>query len=147
MKISRHTFLAAIIISLIFVFFFIIYQTLLTQTKINLKDTSTILITPYRESSNSTKSSNELFKPSQTPNLPGVFSVDMNVRISNTGGDGLKIRSFAGFDVIPMYLGAEGEKFEIIDGPTIRDSKIWWKIASISNPKKIGWAVQDYLMQ
>ena len=141
MKISRQVFIAAIIIRLIFVFFFFIYQALLTQSKISLKDTSTIMITPYLGDWNSTKSSNELLKASQTPNLPGVFSICMHIYISKTGGDGLRIRSLAGFDGIPTYLGLEGEGFVIIEGPKLNEGKIWWKIVSINNPKKIGWAV------
>ena len=147
MKISRHVFIAASIIGLIFVFFFLIYQVFLTQSHIILKDTSTIVITPNLDSWNSTKSSNELLVATQTPNPPGVFSVGMHIHIYKTEGDGLRIRSSAGFDGIPMYLGSEGEEFEIVEGPNINDSKIWWKIVSISNPQKIGWAVQDYLMQ
>ena len=147
MKISRHVLIAALIISLILIFLFLVYQVLLIQSNITLKDTSTIVVTPNLESWNSTKSSNELLIASQTPNPPGVFSVDMYIHIYKTEGDGLRIRSFAGFDGIPMYLGLEGEKFEIVEGPKINDSKIWWKIVSISNPQKIGWAVQDYLMQ
>ena len=147
MKISRHVFIAASIIGLIFVFFFLIYQVFLTQSHIILKDTSTIVITPNLDSWNSTKSSNELLVATQTPNPPGVFSVGMHIHIYKTEGDGLRIRSSAGFDGIPMYLGSEGEEFEIVEGPNINDSKIWWKIESISNPQKIGWAVQDYLMQ
>ena len=147
MKISRHVFIAAIITSLIFVFLFFIYQALLTRSNIILKDTSTIVITPHLGNWNSTKSSNELLVASQTPNPQGVFSVGMHVHIYNTEGDGLRIRSFAGFDGILMYLGSEGEEFEIVEGPKINDSKIWWKIVSTSNPQKIGWAVQDYLMQ
>lgn len=143
MKISKNVIIAAVIISLILVFFFLIYQTLLTQSVIILTDTSTILITPRLESWSSTK----LLKASQTPNLPGVFSVGMYVHIFNTGGDGLRIRSFAGFDGVPLYLGQEGEEYEIIDGPQIKDSEIWWKIASKSEPQKIGWAVQDFLLQ
>ena len=147
MKISRHVFIAASIIGLMLVFFFLIYQVFLTQSHIILKDTSTIVITPNLDSWNSTKSSNELLVATQTPNPPGVFSVGMHIHIYKTEGDGLRIRSFAGFDGIPMYLGSEGEEFEIVEGPNINDSKIWWKIESISNPQKIGWAVQDYLMQ
>ena len=147
MKISRHVFIAASIIGLMLVFFFLIYQVFLTQSHIILKDTSTIVITPNLDSWNSTKSSNELLVATQTPNPPGVFSVGMYVHIYKTEGDGLRIRSSAGFDGIPMYLGSEGEEFEIVEGPNINDSKIWWKIVSISNPQKIGWAVQDYLMQ
>ncbi len=147
MKISRHVLIAALIISLILIFLFLVYQVLLIQSNITLKDTSTIVVTPNLESWNSTKSSNELLIASQTPNPPGVFSVGMYIHIYKTEGDGLRIRSFAGFDGIPMYLGLEGEEFEIVEGPKINDSKIWWKIVSISNPQKIGWAVQDYLMQ
>ena len=147
MKISRHVFIAASIIGLIFVFFFLIYQVFLTQSHIILKDTSTIVITPNLDSWNSTKSSNELLVATQTPNPPGVFSVGMHIHIYKTEGDGLRIRSSAGFDGIPMYLGSEGEEFEIVEGPKINESKIWWKIVSISTPKKIGWAVQDYFMQ
>ncbi len=147
MKIPKQVFIAAIIISLLFAFFFYIYQALLTESIIILKDTSTIMITPRLGSGNSKKSNNEVFKASQTPNHPGVFSLGTYVYISKTGGDGLRIRSFAGFDGIPMYLGSEWEEFEIIGGPKIIDSKIWWKIVSINNPQKIGWTVQDYLMQ
>jgi hypothetical protein len=147
MKISKSVFIAAIIISLTFVFLFIVFQTLITQLIIILKDTSTIVITPRLESWDSPNSSNNLVIASQTPNLPGVFSVGMVLHISKTGGDGLRIRSFAGFDGIPIYLGLEGEEFEIIEGPKIIDSEIWWKIVSISNHQKIGWAVQDYLKQ
>ncbi len=147
MKISRNVIIAALIISLILVLFFLIYQTLLTQSVVILTDAATILITPRLENWNSTKSSNELLKASQTPNPPGIFSVGMYVHISNTGGDGLRIRSFAGFDGVPVYLGQEGEQFEIIGGPMIKDSEIWWKIASISETQKIGWAVQDFLLQ
>jgi len=147
MKISIHVFIAAIIISLTFIILFFIYQALLTQSIISLKDTSKIMITPYLGSWNSTTPSNESFNASQTPNLPGVFSVGMYVHISKTGGDGLMIRSFAGFDGIPMYLGSEEEEFEIVEGPKINEGKIWWKIVSISNSQKIGWAVQDYFMQ
>ena len=147
MKISRHIFIAALFISLIFVFFFFVYQIFLTQSTIFLKDTGTIVITPNLGNLNSTKSSNELLVASLTPNPPGVFSVGTHIHIYKTGGDGLRIRSIAGFDGIPMYLGLEGEEYEIVEGPKINEGKIWWKIVSISNSQKIGWAVQDYFMQ
>ena len=69
----------------------------------------------------------------------------MKVHIFKTDGDGLIIRSSAGFTGIPIYLGLEREEFEIIEGPKIIDSEIWWRIASIEDPQKVGWAVQDYL--
>ena len=147
MKFSRPVLIAAIIISLIFTLSFIFLQILISRSVIILNDTNTILITPQLGDLDSTKISDELLQASQTPNLPGVFSTGMVVHIFQTGGDGLKIRSFAGFEGIPVYLGSEGEEFEITAGPEIVDSKIWWKIVSISNPQKSGWAVQEYLTQ
>jgi len=147
MKFSRPVLIAAIIISLIFTLSFIFFQIILSRSVIILNDTNTILITPQTGNMDSTKSSDELLQASQTPNLPGVFSAGMVVHIHQTGGDGLKIRSFAGFEGIPVYLGSEGEEFEITAGPEIIDSRIWWKIVSISDPKKSGWAVQEYLTQ
>ena len=147
MKLSRPVLIAAIIISLIFTLLFIIFQIILSRSVIILNDKNTILITPHSGDLDTTKISDELIQASQTPNLPGVFSTGMVVHIFQTGGDGLKIRSLAGFEGIPVYLGSEGEEFEIIAGPEIIDSKIWWRIVSISDPQKSGWAVQEYLTQ
>jgi hypothetical protein len=83
----------------------------------------------------------------QSPNPPGVYSVKMLVRISGTGEDGLRIRANAGLNEVTMFLGSEGEVFEIIDGPEIIDNSIWWKIQAIDNHSKFGWAVQVYLSQ
>ena len=147
MKLSRPVLIAAIIISLIFAFMFVFFQIILSRSVVFLKDSNTIITTPQIESSEHMTTNSELMQASQTPNLPGVFSTGMAVRIDKTGGDGLKIRSFAGFEGIPVFLGSEGEQFEIIAGPQLIDSKIWWQIVSISDPKKTGWAVQEYLTQ
>ena len=147
MKLSRPVLIAAIIISLIFTLSFIFFQIIISRSVIILNDTNTILITPQLGDLDAAETSGKLLQASQTPNLPGVFSTGMVVHIFQTGGDGLKIRSTAGFEGIPVYLGSEGEEFEIIAGPEIVDSKIWWKIVSISDPQKSGWAVQEYLTQ
>jgi len=147
MKLSRPVLIAAIIISLIFAFMFVFFQIILSRSVIFLKDSNTIITTPQIEISEHITTNNELMKASQTPNLPGVFSTGMAVRIDKTGGDGLKIRSFAGFEGIPVFLGSEGEQFDIVAGPQLIDSKIWWQIVSKIYPKKTGWAVQEYLTQ
>jgi len=147
MKFSRPVLIAAIIISLIFTLSFIFFQIIISRSVIILNENNAILITPQIGDLDSTKTGDEYLQASQTPNLPGVFSTGMVVHIFQTGGDGLKIRSFAGLEGIPVYLGFEGEEFEIIAGPEIVDSKIWWKIVSISDAKKSGWAVQEYLTQ
>ena len=45
-----------------------------------------------------------------------------------------------------MFLGTEGEEFEIIQGPNIEDNTVWWFIEGIANSSRKGWAAQDYLM-
>ena len=145
MKISQHTIIAGVIISLMLVFFFAVFQIFLFQSKIVLKENSTIIISPQNGYLSFTQAGNKFPIASQTSNPPGVFSLGMKVHIFKTDGDGLIIRSSAGFTGIPIYLGLEREEFEIIEGPKIIDSEIWWRIASIEDPQKVGWAVQDYL--
>jgi len=85
-------------------------------------------------------------KISQEPErLPGVFSVGLNVAINNTGGDGLRIRQDPGLNSPPLFLGREGEEFFIIAGPSLVDSLVWWRLESVSDQLRNGWAVQDYL--
>ena len=145
MKISQHAIIAGVIISLMLIFSFAVFQIFLIQSKIILKENSTIIISPKNGYQSSTQSSNNFPIASQTSNPPGVFSLGMKVRVFKTDGDGLIIRSSVGFNGIPIYLGLEMEEFEIIEGPKIIDSEIWWRIASIEDPQKVGWAVQDYL--
>jgi len=145
MKILQHAIIAGVIISLMLVFSFVVFQIFLIQSKIILKENSTIIISPQNGYQSSNQSSNNFPIASQTSNPPGVFSLGMKVHVFKTDGDGLIIRSSAGFNGIPIYLGLEMEEFEIIEGPKIIDSEIWWRIASIEDPQKVGWAVQDYL--
>ena len=145
MKISKNVLIAATFICLSLGLIFLIYLSILSRSVVSLDYASTIKLTP--RSNDLINSNNAIVSASPTANPPGVYSKDMNVKIIGTGGDGLRIRAFAGLEETPMFLGAEGEEFKIIDGPEIFDSAIWWKIQSVENPSKTGWAVQDYLSQ
>ncbi|MDO9547043.1 MAG: hypothetical protein Q7J07_09900 [Pelolinea sp.] len=145
MKISKNVIIAAAFICLAFVFIFLIYLAFLSRVVISIDDGSTIKITP--RSYDPLNSNDAMDSTTPTPNPPGVYSKGMHVQIAGTGGDGLRIREFAGLDKTPLFLGLENEEFQIIDGPEIYDSSIWWKIRSVENSSKIGWAVQDYLNQ
>jgi hypothetical protein len=80
-----------------------------------------------------------------TPSIPGVFALGMIIKVNGTGNEGLRIHSDAGIDQPALYLAQEGEQFNILEGPVIKDSLIWWKIKSLNDSTKTGWAVQDYM--
>ena len=81
----------------------------------------------------------------ETPSMVGVIALGMNIKVTGTGNEGLRMRSGAGIDQQTMYVAQEGESFQIIDGPKVLDSLIWWKIQSLNDPGKTGWSVQDYM--
>ena len=81
----------------------------------------------------------------ETPSMVGVIALGMNIKVSGTGNEGLRMRSGAGIDQQTMYVAQEGESFQIIDGPKVLDSLIWWKIQALNDPGKTGWSVQDYM--
>ena len=145
MRISKPAITAGLIIGFILILFFVLYQVILAQSQLTLSDTSVIFITPHSEIENSSTQNENEMDPLQPTNIPGVFYTGMAVQIHDTGGDGLRIRASAGLEGTPVYLGQEGENFEIIEGPEIVDSKIWWKIVSIDDPQKKGWAVQEFM--
>jgi hypothetical protein len=65
--------------------------------------------------------------------------------VTNTGGDGLRVRIESGLDSTPLFLATEGELFNIIGGPSLIDNHVWWEIESTVDKSRTGWAVQDYL--
>jgi len=69
----------------------------------------------------------------------------MTIYINGTGGDGLRIRDTASQKGSTLYVAADGEMFEIIDGPELNDGYIWWQIKNNVNGELKGWAVQDFL--
>ena len=81
----------------------------------------------------------------EIPSMVGVIALGMNIKVSGTGNEGLRMRAGAGIDQQTMFVAQEGESFQIIDGPTVLDSLIWWKIQSVNDPGKSGWSVQDYM--
>ncbi len=76
--------------------------------------------------------------------IPGVFAINMRVRVSDTGGEGLKIHKEPNIESDTLTIATENSLWIIIDGPTINESRIWWKIQAQDSGTE-GWAVQDYL--
>jgi hypothetical protein len=73
------------------------------------------------------------------------FEIGTFVKISGTGGAGLRLRIDSGLDSDPIYLGIEDEIFKIEDGPLESDGYIWWYLVAPFEPNRKGWAVSDYL--
>jgi len=86
-----------------------------------------------------------LMQTTETPSMVGVIALGMNIKITGTGNEGLRMRSGAGIDQQTIFIAQEGESFLIIDGPKVLESLIWWKIQSVNDPGKTGWSVQDYM--
>ncbi len=82
----------------------------------------------------------------ETPSMIGVIAVGMSIKVSGTENEGLRMRSDAGIDQETLFIAPEGESFQIVDGPKILDSLIWWKIQSLNDQEKSGWSVQDYMV-
>jgi len=144
MKIEKETAIAAMVIVILLILFTITGISYISTIGVKMKTDTHVFITPLSASLTVTPLDEES-EPDEVEKLPGVLGVGYEVVISNTGGDGLRIRSAPGLDSTPLFLGFEEEEYLIIDGPSIKDSLIWWNLESIQDPGRNGWAVQDYL--
>lgn len=77
---------------------------------------------------------------------PGQLKIGDSVQISGTGGDGLRLRSTPGLQGDVLYLGYEGEVFQIVDGPQEIDGYTWWNLTAPYDEKVHGWAVSNFLI-
>jgi hypothetical protein len=94
--------------------------------------------------------------PTQTPSVtsssdippsppPGEISIGNTVQITGTGGDGLRLRSNPGLQSKVLFLGYEGEVFQVLDGPQQVDGYIWWYLSAPYDEKVQGWAVSNFI--
>ena len=73
------------------------------------------------------------------------LSVGTLVEVYDTGSTGLSVRPEPGTGGYLNFVAQEGERFTIIDGPDSRNDYIWWKLESIYDPDRTGWAAADFL--
>ncbi len=73
------------------------------------------------------------------------IALELYVQISNTGGDGLKLRSGPGTSSPARFLGKEAEVFQVKDGPRKADGFTWWFLVTPYDEHRSGWAASDYL--
>jgi len=67
------------------------------------------------------------------------------VRITGTGGDGLRLRDNPGLSGKVLILGKENEIFQVLDGPADADGYIWWLLVNFEDNTQKGWGVSDFL--
>ncbi|MBR6088952.1 MAG: hypothetical protein IKP86_03395 [Anaerolineaceae bacterium] len=73
------------------------------------------------------------------------LSVGTVVEVYDTGSTGLSVRPQPGTGGYLNFVAGEGERFKIIDGPDSRNNYIWWKLESLTDPDRNGWAAADFL--
>jgi hypothetical protein len=88
--------------------------------------------------------------PTQQDGIPpdpgGIIEVGISVRVSGTGGDGLRLRRDPGTNGVPIFLGAENEVFVVKGGPETVDNFTWWFLEAPYDTARAGWAVSNYLI-
>jgi hypothetical protein len=80
-----------------------------------------------------------------TPPSVGGISIGNYVQITGTEGQGLRLRSGAGINNPPRFLGMDAEVFLVKDGPKIADDFTWWFLEAPYDPGRSGWAASNYL--
>ncbi len=73
------------------------------------------------------------------------LSVGTVVEVYDTGSTGLSVRPQPGTGGYLNFVAQEGERFKIIDGPDSRNDYIWWKLESVNDPDRSGWAASNFL--
>ena len=73
------------------------------------------------------------------------LSIGTIVEVFDTGTTGLSVRPQPGTGGYLNFVAREGERFKIIDGPDSRNNYIWWKLESVNDPDRNGWAASEYL--
>lgn len=73
------------------------------------------------------------------------LSVGTVVEVFDTGSTGLSVRPQPGTGGYLNFVASEGERYTIVDGPDSKNDYIWWKLESVNDPERSGWAVSDFL--
>lgn len=76
---------------------------------------------------------------------PGALGIGVYAQVIGTDGDGLRLRTGAGLDQEPLFLGLDGEVFLVIDGPQVVDGYTWYFLSAPYDENRKGWAVTNFL--
>lgn len=93
--------------------------------------------------------SNPTVEPTLSPTLPpsafDAFQEGQLVAVSETGGDGLRIRNQPGLAMMISFVALENEVFEVAGGPIEIDGYTWWFLVNPYDVSKSGWAASNFL--
>lgn len=73
------------------------------------------------------------------------FEVGDLVEVYGTGGEGLRLREYAGLSAEVNFLGLENEIFEVMDGPIEAGEYSWWFLRNPYDLNRQGWTVGVFL--
>jgi hypothetical protein len=80
-----------------------------------------------------------------TPTTSPDIAIGRYVRVTDTGGYGLSLRSGPGENYTRMDVALEGEVFIVVEGPTVSGGYEWWKIRDRNNEQREWWGVGNFL--
>jgi len=85
--------------------------------------------------------------PIATPTIESDVGVQVDgyVQILGTEGEGLRLRDDPSLSGVIVYVGLEGEIFQVAGGPVEQDGYLWWQLQAPLNESLQGWAVSNYL--
>ena len=82
--------------------------------------------------------------PTATPTPELEIRVGGQVKVGDTGGVNLRLRSGPGTNFITFKIIQEGVVLEVLSGPESADDLTWWRLRDPVGV--IGWAAQDWLV-
>jgi len=113
------------------------------------QDATAVLTVIYAPTSTPAFISTLAVTPSPTPGASGLtiggIGQGIFVQISETGGNGLRLRKDPGTNADILFLGYESEVFKVTDGPKEMDGYIWWHLTAPYDANRNGWAASNYL--
>ena len=80
------------------------------------------------------------------PFLPsGMMGVGAYVKVANTQGAGLRVRSAGSTSAGGKFVAMDEEVFFITGGPEQADGYTWWQLEAPYDENRSGWAVGNFL--
>lgn len=97
--------------------------------------------TPTTATEEGTALPEETSMPTEAP--LGVIAIGVRVIVEGTEGAGVSLRAGPGTDNARLAIANDGDILEIVDGPHIGASYVWWLVKTADGTE--GWTVEDFL--
>lgn len=79
-----------------------------------------------------------------TPTMPATVTVGIRVKVGNTEGQNLRLRSGPGMDYTTLVIMPEGTILTVLEGPQPSGGYEWWRLQMEDGT--IGWAAANWLV-